>query len=77
MACCMTAIMQPTIMDGSTVDWLWLLIVLAVKDYLVTSWPLALSGAIVKPFTYALCWKLEILQSDVPPEIMLLVIPVG
>lgn len=58
-------------------DWLWLLMVLAVKGYQITSWALVLSRAILRPFTYALCWKLEILQSDVPPEIMLLVIPIG
>jgi len=46
--------------------WYWLL-----KVIRVTPWPLAVSSAIVGPFTYALCWKLEILQSDVPPEIML------
>lgn len=40
-------------------------------------WPLAVLGAAVGPFAYAVSWRLDALLPDVPPEFMLLLLAVG
>lgn len=52
--------------------WSWVLEVVRAAP-----WPLAVSGAVVGPFAYAVSWKLGTLQPGVPPEIMLLLLAIG
>lgn len=52
--------------------WYWLLDVVRAAP-----WPLAVLGAAVGPFAYAVSWKLGVLLPGVPPEFMLLLLAVG
>ncbi|HEE0240072.1 TPA: DUF2878 family protein, partial [Serratia marcescens] len=52
--------------------WYWLLDVVRAAP-----WPLAVLGAAVGPFAYAVSWKLDALLPGVPPEFMLLLLAVG
>jgi len=52
--------------------WYWLL-----DRVRAAPWPLAVLGAVVGPFAYALCWKMGALRPGIPPEIMLLLLSVG
>ena len=58
-------------------DRLRLLVVLAAGRGQSGPWPLAVLGAAVGPFAYAVSWKLDALLPDVPPEFMLLLLAVG
>ena len=68
---------RPAALGHRALDRLRLLVVLAAGRGQSGPWPLAVLGAAVGPFAYAVSWKLDALLPDVPPEFMLLLLAVG